>query len=200
MPKLVFDFTWYKDSKGYRLVPGKPVKRKPGQSFLDAVLDMPMADIQPMRIVRNGGALRRSEPMKIERLFEQFAKIENEVDVLKFVERHGPLTTLRGKGDIVLKLIHEAEDMRRGVSKSLAKLNVSIVSTGGETRLILRPACLLDAIWLQYAQASTRSRRCPQCHKLFLVGAAAGRRKDARYCSDECRVKFNSLERSRRWM
>jgi len=31
----------------------------------------------------------------------------------------------------------------------------------------------------------------------FLIGFAVGRRKDARFCKDECRIKFNSLERSR---
>jgi hypothetical protein len=57
---------------------------------------------------------------------------------------------------------------------------------------------LLDAIWLQYAQTNTRARECPQCGQRFLSGVGTGRRAKADYCSDECRVKYNSLKRSRR--
>jgi hypothetical protein len=55
-------------------------------------------------------------------------------------------------------------------------------------------------IWLQYAQANIRSQQCARskCPKRFLVGAVAGRRADTAYCSQECRVKFNSLKRSQR--
>jgi hypothetical protein len=133
-------------------------------------------------------------------LFERFSNIKTPEDALKFVTTYGPLTQdgLKGKGDIVENLIEEARDMRSRVSKSLGKLNVTVLDASGETQLRVRPACLLDAIWLQYAQANTRSRECPQCDEGFLVGAVAGRRADAKFCSPECRKKFNSLERSRR--
>src|SRR5437899_3337524 len=105
MPNLTFDFPWYKDSKGYRLIPTKPVKQKPGQSMLDAILEMPAKDVQRAWIVRNGGSLLPYEPLspKIGNLFERFSRIKTEEDVLKFVETYGPLTQngLRGKGDIV---------------------------------------------------------------------------------------------------
>jgi hypothetical protein len=153
------------------------------------------------RIVGNGGSLQRNRPMRFETLFVYFSQIETDEGILKFVERHGPLTLngLRGKGDDVLKLINEAKDMRSRVSKPL-KLNAMVLYTGGETQLRVTPACLLDAIWLQYAQANAHSLECrnPRCRKRFLVGAAADRRADTVYCSNECRVKFNSLKRSLR--
>jgi hypothetical protein len=194
MPNLVFDFVWYKDSKGYRLSPG--FRLKPGQRILDVKAE----EVQPDRIVRNDGKLLPYQPLKIGDLFERFSRIKTEEDVLKFIEKFGPLTHqgLRGKGDVVEELIAEARDMRSRIRKPLGKLNVTIDTMDDETRLRVRPGCLLDAIWLQYAQANTPSRECPQCHERFLVGAAAGRRSDAKYCSPECRVKFNSLERSRR--
>lgn len=194
MPNLSFDFTWYKDPKGYRLVPGKPVKRRPGQSILDAVLEMPAAEVEAARIVGNGGRREATTPLRIETLFVQFSKIETPEQVLRFVQTHGPLTG--GKvGDRVKDVIAEAREMRHGVSKSLGKLLVSIETTRGETQLRVRPACLLDALWIQYAQANAPSRQCPQCGGRFLV---ADRRRDAKFCADECRVKFNSLKRSRR--
>jgi hypothetical protein len=196
MPNLTFDFTWYKDSKGYSLAGTKPPPK--GQS----ILDMPAKPIhQPLRIVRNGGKRLPYQPLEIGDLFERFSRVKTEGDVLKFVETYGPLTLggSRGKGDIVEDVRDEARHMRSRVSKALGKLNVTIDSIGDETQLRVRPACLLDALWLQYAQANTRSRECPQCHERFLVGVEAGRRADAKFCSAECQKKFNSLKRSRRW-
>jgi hypothetical protein len=189
MPQLEFDFTWYKDAKGYRLTPER------GRG-----LDAPAWEVQPARIVRNRGRLLPYEPLRIEDLFERFSRIKTPEDVLRFVETYGPLTHsgLRGKGDVVHDLIAEARDMRSSVSKPLGRLNVTIRNAVSETRLRVRPASLLDALWLQFAQAGSRSRECPQCHERFLVGVAARRRADAKFCSAECRKRFNSLRRSRR--
>jgi hypothetical protein len=202
MPNLTFDFTWYKDSKGYRLDEAMSPVRKRGQSEAEAVLEMPAKDIRPARIVRNGGSLQPYQPLnpKIGNLFEPFSKIETEGAVLKFVKVFGPLTLsgLRGKGDVVEELIGEAKDMRSGVRKHLGKLNVTIDTISDETQLRVRPVCLLDAIWLQYAQANARSRQCPQCDEWFLVGPGTDRRADAKYCGEKCRVKCLSLKRSRR--
>ncbi|WP_438279124.1 hypothetical protein [Nitrobacter sp.] len=194
MPSLIFDFKWYKDSKGYRLVSAPRLKA--GQNIVDRAA----ADIQPARIVRNGGRLAPCQPMKIEKLFERFSRLTTAEQILKFVETYGPLTAqgLRGKGDVVLDVLDEAEHMRRGVSKALGKLNVAIDTLHGETRLTVSPASLLDAIWLQFAQANVPSRECPQCNKRFLFGAAAGLRKDAKFCSSDCQKRYNSLKRSRR--
>jgi hypothetical protein len=191
MPNLTFEFAWYKDSKGYELKPG--FRLKPGHSLMDTKA----SDIQPDRIVGKGGRLVSCTPLKIGDLFERFSRIKTPEELLAFVEKYGSLTH-GGKGDVVEKLLNEARDMRSRVHKHLAKLNVSVDSFGNEVRLTVRPTCLLDAIWLQYAQAGARSRVCRQCDERFLVGAAAGRRSDAEYCSPECRVKFNSLKRSRR--
>jgi len=60
--------------------------------------------------------------------------------------------------------------------------------------------CLRDALWLQFGQAMMREgqlRLCPHCAHWFETGLGTGRRKDARFCSDEHRVTFNSLKRSK---
>jgi hypothetical protein len=201
MPNLSFNFEWFRDPKGYQLIPA-PAPRFKLQS-LGKTIDAwdTLEDDRVARIVRNGGKLERYQPLEIKTLFERFAKIRKEADVLKFVETFGPLTReglLRGKGDIVHKIIADAEHMCGGASKHLASLIVDIDPSRGETRLKVTPVCLLDAIWLQYAQSGARSHQCPQCDKRFLVGAGTGRRRIAEYCSDECRVKYNSLKRSLR--
>jgi hypothetical protein len=198
MPDLTLDFTWYKDPKGYRLIPAKVPRRRPGQS----PLDVPSTGIEPARIVRNGGTLQSYRPLEhFPTLFDDFTKTAtSEAGVLKFIERFGPLTHdgLRGKGDIVLDAIDQARDMTGGPGTALVKkLNASITVERDGVRLKLWPACLLDALWLQLAQANPRSRVCPQCRKPFLIGGAVNRRKDAQFCTDECRIRFNSLARSR---
>jgi hypothetical protein len=196
MPDLTLDFTWYRDPKGYRLVPAKLPRR--GQS----IMDVPMGDIEPARVVRNRGPLQSYRPLDhFPALFDRFINTAtSEAGVLAFVEKFGPLTHdgLRGRGDVVLDVIDQARAMTGGPGTALVKkLNASITVERDGVRLKLWPACLLDALWLQLAQANTRSRECPQCRKPFLIGAAVKRRKDARFCKDECRIKFNSLERSR---
>ena len=201
MPDLTFDFTWYRDRKGYRLIPAKPIRLRPGRS----ILDVPANDVQPARIVRNGGALQSYQPLKVPKLFNRFIDSAGSEDsVLKFVETFGPLTHqgLRGKGEVAQDIIRQAEDMSealRGglIATGLNKLNVSIVTEKGQMSLKVSPACLLDALWLQLVQEKsvTDFRECPQCNRQFIVGQ--GRRADAKFCSVECKTKFHSLERSR---
>jgi hypothetical protein len=196
MPDLTIDFTWYRDPKGYRLIPAKPSRLRPGQS----ILDVPMTEIAPARIVRNRGKLQSYRPLEIPDLFNRFTKMgASEAGVLKFIETYGPLTTggLRGEGEIVLDVMDQAEAMGRYGTRGLDRLTVSIVVDDGGMRLKVQPSCLLDALWLQLAQTNTRSRVCQQCRKPFPIGVAVRRRRDAKFCSDQCRIKFNSLERSR---
>jgi hypothetical protein len=202
MLDLTIDFTWYKDAKGYRLIPPKLPKRRPGKSILDAL----SSDIQPARIVRNGGALQSYRPLEVPRLISRFideAKSEN--GVFEFVKKFGPLTYdgLHRNGDVVPALIDQAENMSqtlrgRIIAIPLNRLNASIMTDNGRIRLKISPACLLDALWLLLVQAKsvTNFRECLHCHRLFMAGGGADRRADAKFCSDICRVEFNSRKRS----
>jgi hypothetical protein len=63
-----------------------------------------------------------------------------------------------------------------------------------------RSNTLLDALWLQLAQAltsATNFRQCEKCDRFFTAGRGTGRRLDAKFCSDEHRIAFNSEKRSR---
>ncbi len=69
----------------------------------------------------------------------------------------------------------------------------------GEWEFHLRPLSLLDALWLQFGQAlvsKAELRSCKQCEKWFQAGAG-GARADAKFCTPECRRRYNSLKRSR---
>jgi hypothetical protein len=196
MPDLIVeDFKWYKDQKGYRLVPAKLARRG---------VDSPFDDIEPARIVRNGGTLQMYQPLNIPNLFSHFTSLARSEDgVLKFVQRYGPLTRggLGKGGDVVEAIIKEAESMAQalrggGVSRMMTKFNAWIVADQTGMRFKVSPTSLLDAIWLQFVQSKSKFRECLQCGELFMHGVGA-RRGDAKFCSDECRIKYNSLERSR---
>lgn len=69
----------------------------------------------------------------------------------------------------------------------------------GEWEFQLRPPSLLDALWLQFGQAlvsKAELRSCKQCGNWFQAGAG-GVRSDAKFCTPECRGRYNSLKRSR---
>jgi hypothetical protein len=196
MPDLTFDFKWYRDTKGYTLVPAKTPRLRPGQSLLEGTAK----DFVPARIVRKGGKLQSYRPLEqFEKLFDVFIKMATtEKGVLEFVQKFGPLTNegLRGHGDVVFDVIEQAREMLQFAIIPLHPLNVQITNGPDGMQLKVSPECLLDALWLQMAQAGAQSRECRQCRRRFVIGA--GRRRDARFCSDACRIKFNSLERSRR--
>jgi hypothetical protein len=202
MPDLTFDFTWYKHAQGYRLIEAKPIPRKRGQSLSDATF----GDVQPARIVPKGGPLVPYRPLDDDKLFERFAReATSEAGLLAFMNKFGPLTNdgLRKDGEVASEIIEEAKGMPGTVGASLNPLRAAIVRANGRVRLKVSPACLLDALWLQFAQAQSKGvafRQCEnrKCRKPFIAGVAGNRRGDARFCSDECRIRHNSLERSRR--
>jgi len=171
-------------------------------------LDLPPRDIQPARIIRNGGALQAYRPIEaFPNLFRYFmAMPKSEDGVLEFIQTYGPLTYegMQGDGDVVPAVIDEAVNMSKTVrgqilAAPLNKLNVTIFSDPSHgVHLKVSPTCLLDALWLQLAQTRSKTdfRECLQCHEPFLVGAGI-RRADAKFCSDKCRITFNSHNRSR---
>jgi hypothetical protein len=204
MPDLTFDFKWYRHAGGYRLVPAKAIRHK---SILNARPD----DIQPARIVPNGGALESYQPRIDETLFEYFRdKAQSENGVLEFIKNYGPLTRdgLRKGGEVVQEIIDAAKEMSdvlrsHKVIWPLNPLNVTFVSDEERAHLKVSPKCLLDALWLQLAQAKSKGvkfRECgnEKCRKLFIAGVKGNRRGDAKFCSDKCRIEFNSLQRSRK--
>lgn len=187
-------FAWRKERNpaDYEVIAASDPRVLPGQS----ILDVPVSTSQPGRVRAKGVCLDRYEPQPD--LWERFARIESHEQAIDFVRTSGPLTRAGlpdGKGDIIADIEDEAAAMRRAVTGPPVKLYARL----GDGRLTVSPGNLLDALWLQYADAKSRNRanRCKQCNHLFQTGPA-GRRKGAFFCSEKCKVDFHSLARSRR--
>jgi hypothetical protein len=155
-------------------------------------------------------------------LFNVFAKVHTESDVLDFIVKFGPLTTDgfdAHKGELVDGVLAHADTMRDLLffstgnrahrAKLIAELQVNpfaeLEVTFGldagreDLRLRLCPTSLLDAVWLQAAQhlsSGATLRQCQHCGQWFEVGPGTGRRLDAKFCSDQHRISFNSLKRA----
>jgi hypothetical protein len=212
-PKI--DFTWYRDAKGYRLIPERPrPARRPQQTTMDWLLSTKSSDIQPARVVGKGGPLRSDRPLdKFPELFKIFVEIPRTPEgVLEFINKFGPLTR-SVEGDSVPAVLDVADMMQKrlhglnprlGGSADIPLTNLQAWlandrATGG-IMLKMAPATLRDALWLQLAQnlsSGVKVRQCRHCNKWFRAGPGTDRRADAEFCKDEHRKRYNSLERSR---
>jgi hypothetical protein len=193
-------FSWWKDPKGYHLNDTRSL------------------------VVRNGvrgDELVHCQPLdSSQTLFRIFANEATTPEgVLDFVQRYGPLTYGgNDDGDGVGEVIRRAEIMRdtlKWVSGQPRRRMDEETFFGPGVPLFARldwdrksrsavwkfsPSTLIDGLWLQFGQAVTRGvqiRTCMHCGDLFETGLGTGRRLDAKFCSDEHRIAFNSLKRSK---
>ena len=115
--------------------------------------------------------------------------------------RDGPIVAgIRPVRDIEDPRSEELRDTL--LTSSLAPISLAFVwdPVKRAPRWSFRTHCLSDALWLQFGRAMMRQgqlRLCPHCGDWFETGFGTGRRKDARFCCDEHRVTFNSLQRSK---
>jgi len=84
----------------------------------------------------------------------------------------------------------------------LSAIEVSFVFDPGddEPKLQFTVSNLVTALWFQVGQSlagGTNLRKCQHCHVLFEIGPGTGRRLDAKFCSDNHRIAFNSRKRTR---
>jgi hypothetical protein len=209
MAQLVIEFEWARDPKGYRLVEAERPK------ILRVVRNGK---------ARNPKDNRACRPLaSTDLLFRIFANtVTTPEGVLDFVRRFGPLTWDgwdETKGDAVNLVIHNADHMRQVLRCSAGQKRwwdlpvphqISVASSLDAVvvwdpamkapKWELRPKTLLDALWLQLGQwmiGGAQIRQCEHCSDWFEVGRGTGRRLDAKFCSDEHRIAFNSLKRSR---
>jgi hypothetical protein len=192
----IIEFTWKYDPKGYHFVESRG----------------------PMRIVRAGsnGAEKLCRPLNGEEFRIFASQAHTPQGALDFVHRYGPLTWEgwdEAKGDLVLLIQVNAVAMRAlldatqngrskpGVEAPDITVHATVIwdQAAKAPRWCFRPNTLLDALWLQFGQEVTRGvkmQTCQHCGAWFQAGAGTGRRADAKFCSDEHRVTFNSLKRS----
>ena len=192
---------WWKDPKGYHLAENGLLVVRNGARRDRLVLCRPLESSQS--------------------LFRIFANEATTPEgVLDFVQRYGPLTTYgNDQGDRVGEVIRRAEIMRDTLKWMSAQprrrmlgeeaffgagvqLSARLDWDRGSRRPIWKfhPSTLIDGLWLQFAQSVTRGiqiQTCMHCGNLFETGLGTGRRLDAKFCSDEHRIAFNSLKRSK---
>ncbi len=190
------EFIWTRDLKGYRLWDsGK-------------------------RVVASGVKQESYKPFeRHENLFGQFASIPKTPEgVLDFVTKFGPLTRdgLKARGEDVAAVLEAAKSMagllqategRQSPSQLSSRrrsihLTLQSANPASGHLLTIVPDTLLDGMWLQLAVAlsgDAQLLRCIQCGAWFAAGASFGRRRETKFCSDEHRILYNSLKRSRRF-
>ena len=222
MAQIKVEFSLLRDSKGYRLVGGQPPLKS--KAIAAVLLSEAFPAGEPQRVARGGGKLDAIGPLdKFETLYRIFAeKARTAEGVLNFVQRYGSLT-LEGrdpaKGDSVPLVIDHAQAMHHlltayatGGKKKLigllasprpriSRIEVELLSDALTEKLELRLSVhsLIDGLWLQFGQAisgGTHLQQCQHCQELFETGPGSGRRLDAKFCSDEHRIAFNSHKRS----
>jgi hypothetical protein len=208
--------TWQRDKRGYRLLAAEPDRPESRKTILGW-------SGRPARICRQGGDLVAYEPMsKFPDLYLTFARsVTSPETLLGFVEKYGPLTA-EGlqveRGDYVDEVLGQARAMRQlleTTTRGWARVKAETDEVLGylprpEVALVIDPATrtprlqfiapsLLAALWLQLGQAlgsGAAVRTCQHCGTLFESGPGTGRRLDAKYCSPEHQIAFNSLRRS----
>ena len=171
-------------------------------------------------IVGRGGKLEAYQPLEdFEGLYLIFARTVTSTEgALDFTTKFGHLFGTIGPdgkarhkpfGEAVFMVLDQASRMRKvlatsrlGETLNVGTMNVKL-STNPATskfRLGFVPSCLHDALWLQLGEAQHEGfaiRECLQCGIPFRAGRGAGRRLDAKFCSREHQIAFNSLKRTR---
>jgi hypothetical protein len=175
------------------------------------------------RIVRSGGNLIPYRPLSdFDGLFRLFANAAPTPEgMLDFIDKFGPLTRDgldEEHGENASRLIEQTEAMSRildlysrgqkaGLAQilgvegiKLPEIVTTLISDPAtrSLRLQLSVVDLLAGMWLQLGQTLSSGatiRRCAQCGMLFEAGPGTGRRLDAKFCSDDHRITFNSQKR-----
>jgi hypothetical protein len=175
-------------------------------------------------VVRCGGKLQSYRPIDhFDNLFAFFARdVKDSASVLEFIKTYGPLTPdgLDPRvGELADGVIAHASAMRNFLRGDAAGGAASLEFNPGEgipmadvgiklitdqalqvPKLQFNPKSLLDGMWIQVAQKITSGvsiGACTHCGLWFAQGGRKGRRRDSKFCSDEHRIAFNSLKRTK---
>lgn len=213
---------WWRDSGGYKLVGGRALveiaNTRPGSM-------QKQVSVRDEFVVGRTGKLSEFKSLNAfdGLLYSEFARVKDSRTALEFVNHFAPLTSdgFRPKGERVSTILGHARKLRRYLdvySQKHPKLLLELIGLPGEPLgtldLALKPNFrakrmemwsvpkdLITLIWIQFGTAVTggvRITACEHCSSLFESGPGTGRRLDAQFCSDEHRIAFNSLKRSRK--
>jgi hypothetical protein len=224
---LSIDFEWSVDETGYEWIPGGPADGSvdpdgelSGFELLSVIGRKP---IREDRIRRRGGKLRTYRPFDLidRMLFRTFPSRATNLDgLLDFVSQYGPMTQ-EGNHDgepasIGLTAAASMAELLRVYSEnpgdwffryarselywSRVDVKLAYNPMTGRPQFRFVPATFINALWLELGQSLTSEaqlRNCKRCGVWFPTGPGTGRRADAKFCSDDHRIIFNSLKRGR---
>jgi hypothetical protein len=205
LPKLPrptrVEFTSYVDAAGYDFIAGnRPYRPLEGRA----------GDIQPDRIRGRGGKRKAVRLDDHPAMYGEFASIKSPEELLAFITQYGRLT-FAAEGDVVDELLVQAKRMEKRfrpnarveIDGPLADVKawLSTDKDLGTVSVSMRPATLLDALWLQLGQVlsgGAKMRQCKHkhCQKYFPVGGDSGKRLTAQFCCEEHKKRHFSLKRS----
>ncbi len=219
------NFDWPVCDAGYRLAPPKTALRPKGQRRGRRPIYPPAEDTllhqagrridASPRIVAKSKAKRLHRPLEFHKtLYVDFAGLDGSPEAcLEFASRFG----LLGFGSMdpgeALVLWQDAiAGMSRNIKLSqtdrsalegyrITPLHGALTPSPPDGRLIFRfrPNSLLHGMQLQFVQAVSSGldiKQCGHCGKLFEAGGDQ-RRRDALFCSKECKINFHNLEKRR---
>lgn len=225
MPNVSVAFTWNKDASGYRLVKkgsladGKPLADRIVPNGGERIRIRPTETADIYRIFAHVDSAERllefvgefgllgdyeGEQLELDGYYQDPVDGTELINVgsyegmpvAKYLERAALfLEALRRKAEGPEQL---AEFLKSTViPKSLGNFSLIPDRVLG-AKLQIVPVDLMQALWCQLGQVLTSNIKlstCLQCGQLFEVGRGSGRRADAKYCSDEHRTLYHSLNR-----
>ena len=221
---FIVDFEWAVDAAGYDWVAEESAEESDEKSVYGEILSaLNGRPIRPARIVRRGGELRVYRPFeRVNGLFLPFSKFALTAEgLMEFISQYGPMTREGNENsgeDVIIGIGHARTmseflteyrtDARgcfakyaQGLGWSRMDVALTFNATTGRPQMMSRPSSLVNALWFELAAYLTGDAHliaCRHCGGWFVVGRGTGRRLDAIFCTDEHRVAFNSLKRSKR--
>jgi hypothetical protein len=226
MIDILGEFEWFRDPKGYRIVPFSSFKIR------EHVLKG--RDVE--WVVPKGAAKTQVSYQPFARggdLCTAFASVKTREELLNFIHSHGLLTsTGEPPFDPAFKAFPAGEPVPLGLAnaemfrelltmhalagpKELAayfQAKIAGFVGGGQAgrveilpdpvrgvRLRISPPTLLGALWYQLALklSDANHRMCPLCNRIFEVGPGTKLRTDAKFCCHEHKVEYFNRKRSK---
>jgi hypothetical protein len=219
MQRLSIAFEWKKDTKGYRL--------RLNERDEPALLIRNGGDLVPYNPLEISGLYGRFAEVKDAAALLAFVNTYGPLSKAGLLQAPSPQPRVRNARGREIKItetdagenVHEAlvhaawfrnvlslrpgsveQKAYIGAPKPLKLAEGRLVSDTQGYRIEYRPKTLIDAMRIQLALMLIDGKGlayCACCHEPSEAGGNSGKRADAKFCSKEHRIRYNSLKRTR---
>jgi hypothetical protein len=220
MPNLPIVLKWKRDSKGYRLDNrgkyGVWIVREGG-----AMIDTDPLTEESTLFVRFGNINQQQEALKFIKRYGFLRDADPRATTHFHLSKAGELALDESapsiSGEQVENILEWARLFREVMLQAPRGWNsvqpqvvealyyqllwddLGTVQTIDHVRPVVIPNCLLYFMWFTLVESifdGMKFETCRNCDKLFKKGPGMGRRADAQFCSNKCKVRRLSLDRS----